>query len=744
MESKKQKTLKKLPPPADRQGEDATLHQSTTVKTSSSEISFVPMPDSPLPVPASPEERVQQAADFLRRMFRPDEWLELTVAVPGSGGKLRPRRGKENDVVQLEPSDFTEIAIEFRNTVEAAADGMYVSLNPCRSRDELPAASVRDSDIVDFRNALVECDDIPMEEQLNRLRGLRLPVRCVVWSGGKSCHIVVAIDAGPDQELYKKRVKVLYDYLKDMGFPADPSCRNASRLTRLPGAMRGEDIQYLLFNAFGYSSWDDFEKARGTEAPKPDSTVRRLSYSFDIETNELIERHGIPFTLTRGGIPSGFNQCFFAAYVFRKHALLHDSATGWHEYQPTTGLWERLPDARMKYVIATDILKFLRDVGCFELEAKRNATLCKDVLELMNWLVDDQAPVRYQQRKLIHVGNGMVEFTETGEVKLKPFSPDYRSRNRIAINYDPQAECPMFLDRLLAPAMTKDDIDCLQLYFGQCLLGVNHSQTFLMLTGAAGAGKSTLANIIEGIIGRQNCTELRLEHMNNRFEMNRLIGKTLLTGKDVPDHFLNTRGAQKLKALTGKDTLTTEAKGRNETVDIVGEFNIIITSNSDLQVNVAGDNEAWRRRMLWIKYELLSDIEKIDAFDELLLREEGAGILNWGIEGACRLLKNKGQIQRSENHSLRVDELLQESDSAAAFIDTCVVKATGESVTSEALYTAYLDFCRARDWEAKEYRNACRGFRSAIEAKFHLSYRHDIPAGNGYVRRGYAGIKIRS
>lgn len=743
MNNMNSQTLKKLPPPADRQGEDATLHQSTTVKTSSSDIPFVPMPDSPLPKPASTEEQIQQAAAFLRQMFHPDEWFELTPAVLGRDDKLRPRRNKKN-IVQLELSDFTEIADNFRKFVKGATNGMYVSLNPCRSRDELPAASVRDADIVDFRNALVECDDIPMEEQLNRLCGLRLPVRCVVWSGGKSCHIVVAIDAGPDQKLYKKRVKVLYEYLKDMGFPADPTCKNASRLTRLPGAMRGKEVQYLLYNAFGHSSWDDFEKAQGTEAPKPDSTVRRLSYSFDIETNELIESYGSPFPLSRGGIPSGFNQCFFAAYVLRNRALLHDQATGWHEYQPTTGLWERLPDTRMQCVIATDILKFLRDNGCDELEAKRTAKLLQDILTLMNGLADDPVPFRHQKRKLIHVGNGMVEFTETGEVELKPFSPDYRSRNRIAINYDPKAECPRFLNRLLAPAMTGDDIDCLQLYFGQCLLGVNHSQMFLMLTGTAGGGKSTLVNIIEGIIGRQNCTELRLEHMINRFEMNRLIGKTLLTAKDVPSYFMNNKGAQKLKALTGKDTLTTEAKGSNEAVDIVGEFNVIITSNSDLQINVDADNEAWRRRMLWIRYECPPVAERIDAFDELLLREEGAGILNWGIEGARRLLKNKGLIQRSANHSLRVDELLQESDSVAAFIDTCVVRATGESVTSEALYTAYLNFCRAQDWEPKEERRARRGFRSVINAKFQIPYRHDISSGNGYVRRGYVGIKIRS
>ena len=125
----------------------------------------------------------------------------------------------------------------------------------------------------------------------------------------------------------------------------------------------------------------------------------------------------------------------------------------------------------------------------------------------------------------------------------------------------------MFLEKLLAPCKP-DEIECLQYYLGQCLLGVNLSQTFLMLTGTSGAGKSTLVNVIEGLINRVNCTELRLEQMADRFELYRLRDMTLVTAKDVKSNFLMSRGAHVLKALVGGDTKTAEAKGMNETFDI--------------------------------------------------------------------------------------------------------------------------------------------------------------------------------
>jgi len=217
----------------------------------------------------------------------------------------------------------------------------------------------------------------------------------------------------------------------------------------------------------------------------------------------------------------------------------------------------------------------------------------------------------------------MLEIMPDGSLRQHPFAPEFGSCNSSPIKYNPEAKWPMFLEKLLGPCMEADDMECFQLYFGQCLLGVNVSQTFLMLTGTPQSGKSTLVNIVERIVGRSNCTELRLEHMAERFEMHRLLGKNLLTAKDVKSYFLNTKGAYKLKALIGRDTMTTEAKGSNETYDVSGDCNVIITANSNLTVDIDSDNEAWKRRMLLIRYECPPVQEKIDAVG--LFQHTGGG-----------------------------------------------------------------------------------------------------------------------
>ena len=95
---------------------------------------------------------------------------------------------------------------------------------------------------------------------MEKLHLLDLPIETIVWSGGKSYHALVKIEAGNDPELFKKRTKLLYNYLEQKGFPADASNKNASRLTRVPGFMRNGEMQYIAAWESGPSSWQEFEE----------------------------------------------------------------------------------------------------------------------------------------------------------------------------------------------------------------------------------------------------------------------------------------------------------------------------------------------------------------------------------------------------------------------------------------------------------------------------------------------------
>ena len=155
-----------------------------------------------------------------------------------------------------------------------------------------------------------------------------------------------------------------------------------------------------------------------------------------------------------------------------------------------------------------------------------------------------------------------------------------------------------------------------------------------------------MLNVIKQVIGENLCAPLRIEHSNGRFEIGQLMGKSLLMGCDVLSNYLDTDKCNLIKSLTGKDALKVEFKGRNETRTIQGLFNLLIVSNSMLHIRTDNSPDAWERRTLCICYNGKPPKNPIRDFDEVLVREEGSGILNWMLAGARKLLQNGGKIPR--------------------------------------------------------------------------------------------------
>ena len=125
--------------------------------------------------------------------------------------------------------------------------------------------------------------------------------------------------------------------------------------------------------------------------------------------------------------------------------------------------------------------------------------------------------------------------------------------------------------------------------------------------------------------------------------------------------FLETPGAHVLKALVGHDLLDAERKGINGGIPVRGDFGVVITCNSRLRVRLDGDAEAWRRRLLIVRYERPRPERPERDFAGRLLAEEGPGILRWMVDGArahLTELETTGEFALTPRQRARVDALL--------------------------------------------------------------------------------------
>ena len=144
--------------------------------------------------------------------------------------------------------------------------GAWIRFNP------LDGNGCKNENVTEYRYALVESDHMDIEQQNAILRELELPIACLVYSGKKSLHAIVRVDAA-DYSEYRKRVDYLYEVCQKNGIDVDTQNRNPSRLSRMPGVQRGEKKQFIVDTNLGKASWNEwYEWIEGVndDLPEPE------------------------------------------------------------------------------------------------------------------------------------------------------------------------------------------------------------------------------------------------------------------------------------------------------------------------------------------------------------------------------------------------------------------------------------------------------------------------------------------
>lgn len=194
---------------------------------------------------------------YLETLFEPSETVGIVVQsrLDTEKGKYIPRNaGMSFNVAELLEklsASGDDIGAVIGDYDKAA--GAWVRFNP------LDGKGMKNANVTEYRYALVESDTLDIEKQNALIRELELPVAVLVHSGGKSLHAIVKIDA-PDYTEYQKRVNYLYSICQKNGMEIDRQNKNPSRLSRLPGCVRGDKKQYIVDLNIGKRTWDEWKE----------------------------------------------------------------------------------------------------------------------------------------------------------------------------------------------------------------------------------------------------------------------------------------------------------------------------------------------------------------------------------------------------------------------------------------------------------------------------------------------------
>jgi RecA-family ATPase len=191
---------------------------------------------------------------YLSAMFQPDEHVGIVAdSYVNESGKHLPKRGVWDrtagqliDALREAGSDYKAVLGDYD-----PACGVWVRINP------LDGKGCKDDNVTALRHTLIEADDQDLGKQLALIRQIRIPCSCVVHSGGRSIHALVRVDAATMEE-YRTRVDYLYTVCRKNGLKVDSANRNPSRLSRLPGVIRGDGRQYIIASESSAASWDEW------------------------------------------------------------------------------------------------------------------------------------------------------------------------------------------------------------------------------------------------------------------------------------------------------------------------------------------------------------------------------------------------------------------------------------------------------------------------------------------------------
>lgn len=242
--------------------EDAISSDGVIVDTNWVEGRDVKEPDSWDPV--------KQLTTYLETLFEAGEnvgyvvksWKKDEKWLPADKGAYDRTAGQLIEALSNCNGDIGSVLGDYNPEA-----GAWIRFNP------MDGVGVKDANVADYRYSLVESDGMDIEKQHAIIRELELPVACLVHSGKKSLHAIVRVDAADFME-YKKRVDYLYTICKKNGLEIDPQNKNPSRLSRMPGIIRGEHKQFLMDTNIGKANWTEWKEwieSVNDDLPDPES-----------------------------------------------------------------------------------------------------------------------------------------------------------------------------------------------------------------------------------------------------------------------------------------------------------------------------------------------------------------------------------------------------------------------------------------------------------------------------------------
>lgn len=343
------------------------------------------------------------------------------------------------------------------------------------------------------------------------------------------------------------------------------------------------------------------------------------------------------------------------------------------------GYWRQIFDLELLSIICTAFPNINR---------KTMATK-KQTVEHLKMLVYKKLN-QFNNKDWLNFPSCMIDAKKNKEI---PHDPSHLSTLRVPYNYDPLAECPLWLSTLDGIFEgDKEKVDVLQEYMGYCLTRDVTREKALLLLGESRSGKSTILDTINHLIGEENVSSVALEYLSNPQYTPMLINKMVNIDWDVASGAENFEA--NFKIITSGEPVSVNQK-------FVATFKFRPYCKLVMAANrfprITDHSSAFYKRLILLPCDRVFEPHEQDIQLKHKLVNELPGIFNWAMVGLHRL-EARGSFEVNKKFMTdAIQDLREESNPVDVFFKETIkidIVKDRSRIEKGDLYIKYVEWCK--------------------------------------------------
>ena len=307
----------------------------------------------------------------------------------------------------------------------------------------------------------------------------------------------------------------------------------------------------------------------------------------------------------------------------------------------------------------------------------------REIIETVKDLTPTERDEFQVDPNIINLNNGIFDINTWS---FKSHDPLYLFLTKIPMNFKEGAECPV-IKKFLEDVLDEEQIRVIQEWAGFLLYRKYFIKKALICVGEGDTGKSTLLNLLNIFMGRQNVSSITLQKISNdKFSSSSLYNKHVNISDDLSFKDINDGGT--FKMVTGGGPIGGEEKFKTQFTFI--NFAKLTFSCNKIPDVKDSDDKAYFKRWIVLRFNYPVEEKDKDArlIEKMTSEEELAGFLNFALIGLKRLLENE-QFSYDKNQDEIKAEMQNTSSSIAMFAHNCLEISSDDWISKEDMYEAY-------------------------------------------------------